>query len=333
MLAAVPVSVERSRIRLPLACASGLFVGIVAVGWTFAEIRTVPTLAMELLVSVVTMAWTLPVVGAGAAAAAALAVGLGVLLSGRAAIFRTTLRSAWSWAVAALVAWSCVEMFVGSSRFGALRLAAIGLSFCPIVALLGAKRPQDLAWNFVVFSLWGILALPAAEAFFLRGGNVASVGAVRGWFLWVLIMLGPINFVPTRYWLSAILLAAAQVIALGPYLAVVQQPFFRHAELVGLLLATTAMVAAWLIARWSTIPANTYDQQWLDFRDSFGLLWGLRVQERVNAAAKQYGWDLELTWGGFRLPSSNQPLAEINPEIEPVLRTTLKGLLRRFDVG
>jgi hypothetical protein len=54
------------------------------------------------------------------------------------------------------------------------------------------------------------------------------------------------------------------------------------------------------------------------------------VQERVNAAAKQYGWDLDLGWSGFKRRSDGAPLAAIDPDIEPTFRTMFKGLLRRF---
>ena len=104
-----------------------------------------------------------------------------------------------------------------------------------------------------------------------------------------------------------------------------------HAEIIGFALATLAILAAW--TRRLTAPTQrtlAYDRLWFDFRDTFGLFWALRVQERVNAAAQQYDWPLELTWTGFRDTADQSPLAAIDPAIEPALRTTLKGLLRRF---
>ena len=41
-----------------------------------------------------------------------------------------------------------------------LDFAAAMIVFCPAMALLGAKRPQDKPWQLIVLSLWGILALP-----------------------------------------------------------------------------------------------------------------------------------------------------------------------------
>jgi hypothetical protein len=291
----------------------------------------VPTLAITLGVTVVPPGWDRAI-----GVLFALVVGLAVLLSRRRAIGQTTLAGAWWWSVAALAAWSGVELAAaafGPSIRGALidslRLAAMALSFCPIVAVVGAKRPQHGAWNFVVFSLWAVVALPAAEAIFLRGHRL-NVGAAWSWFLWILILLGPINFAATRYWLASWLVAAGQVIALSSQLAVVRRRLLPESELAGLVLCVAGVVVAWLASRRVTAAANSYDRVWLDFRDTFGMLWGLRVQERINAAARQHDWDLELTWGGFRNHTSNAPLAAIDKAVEPMLRTTFKGLLRRF---
>jgi len=272
-----------------------------------------------------------------------LAIGVLVLLSRRRAIGQTTLIAAWWWTLAALVAWSLIEVAAlvapaaSTLWLSPLRLAAVALSFCPVVALIGAKRPQHAAWNFVVLSLWGIVALPAAEAFFLNRGQRIEMGDARGWFLWILILLAPINFVPTRYWLASLLVAAGQILVLSPHL-----PLLRHVlvsfgvgqstALSYLALATcvSGLLAAWAFSRYDRGAANAYDRLWLDFRDTFGLFWSLRVQERINAASQQHGWNLELAWSGFRQRSDSAPLASIDAAIEPTLRTTFKGLLRRF---
>lgn len=265
----------------------------------------------------------------------ALAAGLGVLLLVRRAVFETTLTSAWWWSLVALVGWGGALLIAASgvvadrAWLGLLRFAAISLSFCPLVALIGAKRPQHTAWNFVVVSLWAIVALPAGEAFFLQRGRPLEMGDARGWFLWILILLGPINFVPTRQWPSALLLAGGQFLALSDYLPLVRHELFPQSALVGFALATTAILAVWA-RRLSGKGNSPYDRLWLDFRDTFGLFWSLRLQERVNAAAQQYDWPLVLTWSGFRDKADLAPLAAIDSAIEPVLRTTLQGLLRRF---
>jgi hypothetical protein len=264
----------------------------------------------------------------------ALAVGLALLLAARPVIRQTTLIGPWWWALAALCAWAAIEIFASiwpeAAAVASLRVAAVTLGLCPIVALLGAKRPQHLAWNFVVLSLWAIVALPAAEALFIRRMPRPEFGDARGWFLWILVLLGPINFVPTRYWLSSLLFAAGQIIALSPYLVLIRSPLTIEPGFVGLPLCVLGFIAAWIAARRTRNVASGYDRLWLDFRDGFGLFWALRVQERVNATAKQQGWDLELAWTGLRRCSHDAPMTGMDTSAEQSLRTTLKGLLRRF---
>jgi hypothetical protein len=305
---------------------------IVADGRTFAVIRPVPSTTITGGVAVVPPGW----LGA-IAVTLTLAIGIVVLLSRRRAIAQTTLLAAWWWTLAALLVWSLVEIaaalaspVANKAWLEPLRLAAVALSFCPVVALVGSKRPQHAAWNFVVLSLWGIVALPAAEAFFLNRGQRIAMGDARGWFLWILILLTPINLVPTRYWLAALFVAASQVLTLSPHLPLIRRVLVSHAELLGLALCVVALAIGWGFSRCERSTTNAYDRLWLDFRDSFGLFWGLRVQERINAAAQQQGWDLELTWSGFRRRNDGTPLTTIDAAIEPTLRTTFKGLLRRF---
>jgi hypothetical protein len=262
--------------------------------------------------------------------------GLSALVVGRRNFAQTTLIPAWWWTVTALVGWTGVELFAGLWQsspewLAPLRLSAVALSFCPILAVLGAKRPQHAAWSFVVASFWGIVALPAAETFFLQRGQRLEIGDARSWFLWVLIAAGLINNVPTKRWLASILLAAGQVLALSEYLPVVSRTLFAHQHLVGLWLASAAIVVVRLTR---TGPAGqSYDRLWLDFRDMFGMLWALRLQERVNAVAESHKWPVWLAWSGLRDKETGNPMGALDPTIERTLRTTLRGLLRRFVSG
>src|SRR5262249_20829746 len=162
----------------------------------------------------------------------------------------TTLMGAWWWTTAALVGWSGMELIgvcggpgAEATRWAPLQLAAVALSFCPVIALIGAKRPQHKAWNLVVFSLWAIVALPAAEAVLAHHSTRIELGAARSWFLWVLIGLTPINLLPTRFWLASLLIAASQIVVLGPHLALIRRALTSESELIGLLLATAALAS------------------------------------------------------------------------------------------
>src|SRR6188768_3774482 len=101
-----------------------------------------------------------------AAAAIGAALAAGSILLGlwnyRPAIAETTLVSAAWWTAATAAAIAGVELAhvaipLDGTWLAPLRFCAAVLSFCPFVSVLGAKRPQHLAWNFVVLSLWGIV--------------------------------------------------------------------------------------------------------------------------------------------------------------------------------
>ena len=267
---------------------------------------------------------------AGGAALAALA-------AGRSKVAQTTLVPAWWWSVAAAVAWTATELAAGIWQqsqavwLGPARLAAMTLSFCPVLAVLGAKRPQHAAWSFVVAAFWGIVTLPAVETFFLQRGQRLEIGDARSWFLWILIAIGPINYLPTSRWLASVMIAAGQILALSEFLPLIQRPIVPHQHLLGLWLAASGLV----IARMRSSPPahQPYDRLWLDFRDLFGLFWSLRLQERVSTVAQSQSWPLQLGWSGFRNSASGDKLDGLDPGIEKTLRTTMRGLLRRFVSG
>jgi hypothetical protein len=203
-------------------------------------------------------------------------------------------------------------------------VAAAG-SFCPTMALLGAKRPQDRGWRFVVLALWGILSLPAA--YWLLIGGVRDIHPAQLGFLAILVGVGAINGLATRLWPSALSYAAGQAALLAP-LVWPTQPWLAGAR--GPLAGMALIVAAWMLT-WMRMPAarggaTPWDRLWLDFRDEFGAVWGLRVMERMNAAATMYGWPVILSWSGFRPRSEEGIHVDIPPAVEDSMRT----LLRRF---
>ncbi|MDX1965112.1 MAG: hypothetical protein SFX18_18355 [Pirellulales bacterium] len=60
--------------------------------------------------------------------------------------------------------------------------------------------------------------------------------------------------------------------------------------------------------------ANTrYAAAWREFRDLYGVVWGLRVQERINEVARLQHWGLELTWAGF-VPVEEPAREQLHPQ-------------------
>ncbi len=259
----------------------------------------------------------------------------------------TTLTAAWWWLIVAVTgvgaAFALIAWYEQPWWAPAVRFAAACLSFCPSMAVLGAKRPQHTAWTFITASLWIVLVLPSAEQLLFQPGQPLEIHDARSFFLLVLMGLCLVNHLPTRFWLPALLLTAAQTAALQPYL-----PWLSAwgdvwaTPAVALICGGLAMVltALWLPA-FHRYPASsdtpeeqpadeansvTLNQIWRDFRDCFGALWSVRVIQRMDAVARQQEWDVTLIWTGF---VTREALQETEPD-NPYVKRALFNLLRRF---
>lgn len=270
--------------------------------------------------------------GEASAALAGLAclVGLLILFARRRALGGTTLFAPWVWSVVALVSVAGAEIVVGLDvslplnwRMG-LRYAAAMATFAPIMALLGAKRPQNRGWQFIVLSLWAILALPSFE--WLLFGEIKELHPARLWFLLILVGVGALNGVATRRWLSSACYAAGQGALMAPFISttVASLPG-AAAPLLGLTLIA-ASYALPMRARGAQANASWLNRVWLDFRDAYGLVWSLRVAERMNTSAAMYEWPVQLGWQGFHNREPGSGPVVVPEAVEESLRT----LLRRF---
>jgi hypothetical protein len=259
------------------------------------------------------------------------AAGLAALAARKPSLRGTTLVAAWYWSVVSLSSVALCEIAIGlngspsAAWIVPLRFAAAMTTFCPIMAVLGAKRPQDRPWQFIVLSLWIILSLPSVE--WLLFGGVQEIHPARFWFLVVLTLVGAINGVATRFWLSSLLVSLGQMALVAPYLPATQ-PLFPGPT--GPLAGLLAVVAAWsLLALGTPRPrrsATAADRVWLDFRDAFGTVWAVRVAERINASASMVHWPVTLAWRGFQTRADHRRAEEIPAAVIDSLRT----LLRRF---
>ena len=93
----------------------------------------------------------------------------------------TTLRAPCGWSVLSLLIIVAAEVLIDLLRLGAaaatVRYLAATTTLCPLIGLLGAKRPQDRGWQFIVATLWVVLALPACRTW-------SSHPAVRSTCTW-----------------------------------------------------------------------------------------------------------------------------------------------------
>jgi len=75
------------------------------------------------------------------------------------------------------------------------------------------------------------------------------------------------------------------------------------------------------------LPARADDEAdrlWRDFRDGFGLIWGLRLREQFNRAAANAGLAVELTWTGIRPAGESEKAQAAGREASLILRALLK---------
>jgi hypothetical protein len=251
----------------------------------------------------------------------------------------TTLISTWVWWGLAIVLLGLDTLLSSYANFPtgweALHYLVRMLTVCPVISLLGAKRPQDGPWNFVVFALWATLAIPAAVNYVQRGGGF-EVQLAWSLVIGVLVLLTFVNLFPAHPPESLVVLAG-HILLLNPYLfppAWQSDPAFAHFGSI-LLLSGAWLGGSTLRDPVALATARTpLDRLWVDFRNTFGSFWALRVQERLNEAAQRYQWPLELTWSGW-LPRQEKTESQTNPEslspeVERQILAVFRGLLRRF---
>jgi hypothetical protein len=192
---------------------------------------------------------------------------------------------------------------------------ALSLTGCAGVAVLGARRPGVWAWHAVVVGLLVVMLLPLAEGALTKGA--VPLNGPRGVFLLGVLAVGIGNYVPTRLYGGAAALTAACSLAVFDFAQQSHEFAFLAA-----ILAVCSPFAAWATAAWRE-DTNSFDRTWAGFRDRYGAVWAHRVREQFNAAARNAGLTVELTWrGGYGLSPEKQTAAE----------ELLTALIRRFGV-
>lgn len=224
----------------------------------------------------------------------------------------TSLRHALVWMIAAWLWWILLGFLEAAQ---ASRYLALSLTACAGVAVLGARRPHVGAWNFVVLGLLAVMLVPILESFVL---GTPTPGPLRLLFLAATLAISVANYLPTRFGLAATVIGGASAVELCELcgIAVGHEP----ATLVAILFTPWL---AWL--GWSVPPrtGSPLDQTWRDFRDRFGLFWGLRTRELFNLAARNAGSQARLSWSGLNP-------APLTREEQATLEHTLAALLKRF---
>jgi hypothetical protein len=290
--------------------------------------------------------------GGGWAAAAVAAALATVAAFGAWRVRQTTLTAAATWAAAAAAAIAAVEGGLaargvpdGSLAASLWRYVAAVGALTPVVAVLGAKRPQDRGWQWVVGALWLILLAPAGQALAASSGSRLELVAAWRLLAWCLVGMGLLNYLPTRSAAAAVMAAVGQALLLAPYLgwpASEQGGAWRLAALATLLAA--AAYGAIMAPRFRNPehPLAAGDRlqranaRWAALRDGWGAFWALRIQQRVNQTAELSGWPVRLDWwkGFVPLKGAGSGEASSEPLRDATLahiEQTLDSLLRRFE--
>jgi hypothetical protein len=220
------------------------------------------------------------------------------------------------------------------------RLAVAALTFCPIMSILGAKRPQHGVWQFIVAALAGIVALPAASALLVRPGSPPDVHALQQWLMLALPLVAAANYLPTRRAAAAALVVVGQAVLLRRCLpfGAAWPPSAWLDALAACLVAGGAILAAvqsWAapLRRGTTAseqraagdPAAALAGAFLALRETLGAAWSLRIVERFNVVAADRGWPCRLGLNGFG--GAEGPA---NPAWRSEATRTGRALLRRF---
>jgi hypothetical protein len=262
------------------------------------------------------------------------------MFTNRPRLAATTLRTAGRWALGGALLWS----FAWGARWALLPggggwqdalwyLSAV-VALCPAIAVLGARRPGIRVWTwFVLWPLVAVLSWPAAAALWtspeapaLRVPLPLLIGFA------VVLAMGAGNYLPTRYALSAVLLAVAECLVVAP-VSETAPPLDLPPETLRLWgTAALALAVLWgeRQSRRPTLAPSPLDRVWFDFRDAFGIVWARRLCDQINQRAEAEQWLWRLTDDGFVPFPPRPPHQPRLPPDDPRLEHALRGRLQRF---
>jgi hypothetical protein len=255
-----------------------------------------------------------------------IAVGLIPLVLALWANRRTSLAHALVWAIIAWASWAVAMLFDdrGTTEIPLARYCALCLTGCAGVAVLGARRPHVLAWNFVVLGLLAIMAWPMLETLVLGTG---WFDGLRRFFLATTIAIGVLNFVPTRLLPTAALLFLACALEVWRWIGKNNLAYPFLAPLIGMQLAALPWLGWFFWRKWRR-DCSAFDRLWFEFRDRWGMMWSQRAREQFNHAAENAGWPVRLRWSGLaRCKNGAAPSAADEEKYLSVLRAVLQRFL------
>ena len=206
------------------------------------------------------------------------------------------------------------------------------VSCCPLISILGAKRPTSRVWTwFIIVPLIAVLGWPAVTVLsqFPRFTPLEIQLPVFIGFVLVLVM-GVGNYLGSRYALSAFFCGVAILLTLWPLSNlfegdIASTNYWRAAAA---LVLGVAMLHGFRQSERLMLEESPFDKLWFDFCDSFGIVWSMRIQDRINQLAEQEKWSVRLGTEGFNWQKGIALEEQIHSTER--LEQTLRWLLRRF---
>lgn len=257
----------------------------------------------------------------------------------------TTLAAPWCWAFASAAA--VLFLAVQGADDPLLNYTAGITTLLPAAAIYGAKRPQDRGWQWIVAALLLMLLWPAGESWLLGQSFDLAAQPLRTWFLVVLLAVQAGNWIVTANAGPVSLLTAAQVLLLWPQLPWGDGSVNSTNWLLGAMLL--AVVPWWLALNLrlakriaavpddSGFPSLAELAEWKKFCAAYGVVWALRVTERINEVAKRRNWNWRWSWSGpspLSAATSDQTdstVANMEAESERTIwRQLWHNIFRRF---
>ncbi|WP_250846679.1 hypothetical protein [Aquisphaera insulae] len=203
-----------------------------------------------------------------------------------------------------------------------------------LVSVLGARNPGGGAWAILMVLLVVVFLIPWLEGVgrIRRGPGAAEFRLLSPWtiFYGLLAWVGVTNYLPTRYGPAAAALGLGLMLE---YLGLTDPGWSaatRHQVWLGVtwLVALALGLAGWAGSR-RLVVWGRFDRTWRWFRDRWGVVWALRVQERFNRSAELAAWPVRLNWYGLDSIGEDD-VDGWPPAIPEAAEATLRTLIRRF---
>jgi hypothetical protein len=252
----------------------------------------------------------------------------------------TSLRPALVWAALALLLLLCGSAVAlgeplasGRPAAGRLTYVAVLCFLAAFVSVLNARAPANRVWAGLVALLVMVFMIPWLEAQgrVRQGQGLGPIHLDAPWTLFygVLVLVCVTNYLPTRFALASAGFGLGFVLEYQG-LTQLNWPLERRAVLWSWVTWTFAL-SVWL-ARWRAgrglAPRVPFERLWFWFRDAWGAVWGLRMQEQFNRSAGLKGWPVRLSWYGL---VSASPSPEGRPlDVPGEAIADFRGMIRRF---